>query len=98
MKCRLGIRDKAVAEIQEAFNWYQNQQTGLGNKFISELENYFEVIHKTPKTFKRSYKVYREIPLKIFPFIVVYFIDEIEKIIVVASVFHTSRNPEDKFD
>ncbi len=98
MKYRFGIRDKAVAEMHEAFNWYQKQQSGLGDKFISELEGYFHVINTNPKSFKRSYKVYREIPLKIFPFVIVYFINEAEKIVVIISVFHTSRNPENKFE
>lgn len=97
MSYRFGIRDKALAEMQQAFDWYEEQEIGLGDKFISELEKHFEIIYKNPQTFKRSYKLYREIPLKKFPFLVVYFIDDDENLIVVASVFHTSRNPSVKF-
>ncbi len=64
MKYGFAIRDKALAEIYHAFDWYEKQSAGLGDKFISELEKNFEAVNKNPQGFKLSYKIFREIPLK----------------------------------
>lgn len=41
--------------------------------------------------------MFRSAPMDVFPFIVVYFIDE-PGIIVISAVFHTSRNPKDAYE
>jgi len=60
------------------------------------LEEIFQAFD--PQSFKRSYKLYREIPFKKFPYLIVYFIVDFKGRIVVTSVFHTSLNPDTKFD
>jgi hypothetical protein len=37
MNYSLVLRDKALSEIEEAFNWYEMQQTELGEKFLEQI-------------------------------------------------------------
>ncbi|MEP7170157.1 MAG: type II toxin-antitoxin system RelE/ParE family toxin [Bacteroidota bacterium] len=97
MNYRLVLREKALTEIEEGYNWYETQQTGLGEKFLDAILSYAKVILKNPGSFKTTYKNFKEIPIKKFPYLIVYFIDERKNMIVIISVFHTSRNPQRKF-
>ena len=95
MKYRLIIRDKAYREIEEAYDWYELQQFGLGEKFLSEFITCSDLILSTPDSFQKKYKDFRELLLKNFPYFIVYTIHKSR--IVVFSVFHTSRNPRMKY-
>ncbi len=97
MTYELVVRDRAVAEMQEAYEWYENQIAGLGDKFLSVLTKYKNCIQLHPFQHKITYRNYREIFLQQFPYLLVYFIDEQKKTIVIVSVFHCSRNPKTKF-
>ena len=45
---RIEIEERAKIEISEAYDWYENQQVGLGVTFIEALQNAFKTILKTP--------------------------------------------------
>ena len=97
MTYELVVRDRAVAEMQEAFDWYESQVAGLGGKFLAVLTKHKTNIQSHPFQHKITYRNYREIFLQQFPYLLVNFIDEQKKIIVIVSVFHCSRNPKMKF-
>ena len=44
MKYRLIIRDKAYSELEEAYDWYEFQQHGLGEQFLAEFKIYSKTI------------------------------------------------------
>lgn len=88
----------AKIEIQNAIYFYNNKQHGLGRKFYNELKNTTKLILANPYL-QILFKEYRGLIIKKFPFYqIVYFIDEIENIIYVISVFHTSQNPIKKIN
>jgi plasmid stabilization system protein ParE len=91
------IRDKALVEIKEAYDWYELQVEGLGERFLNKLEYYFEKILENPNQFRRTYKNFKEIYIQDFPFIIIYLIDEYKSTILIIAVFHTSRNPANKY-
>ncbi len=70
---------------------------GLGERFLKSVKQNIDLILNNPNTFKTTYKNFKEIYLKEFPFVIVYFIDETNAKIVIISVFHCSRNPKKKF-
>jgi len=53
-----------------------------------------ENILKNTKYFEKIYKDFHRLPLKSFPYIVIYKVDEKNKAIVIYRIFHTSQNPE----
>ncbi len=93
MGFRVLIEPLALKDIRRAIDYYENEQAGLGDKLKNELDTYLEILGKTPHFRKRYDKVHC-LPLKKFPFIIHYTINEAKKIVIVRAVFHTSLNPE----
>jgi toxin ParE1/3/4 len=86
---------QAEDELSEAYDWYEERQTGLGNRLFREVNHYLGVIEKNPFHFQIRYpQSLRAAPLKIFPYLVIYWIDESKRVVYVTSIFHTSRDPE----
>jgi|ERR1041385_3142176 hypothetical protein len=93
MTFRLLYSEKSKPEIQESYNHYEDEQAGLGEKFLLKLDEILERIVKTPFSFPQKGK-FRECYIGVFPFLV---IDEIKgNSIYIHAVFHTSRNPKKK--
>lgn len=90
----LEIKDEANIEIIEAFLYYEEKRTGLGEEFLEHLDTYFDRITENPKHFPQRRKPYREAFIKRFPFLIIY--DVIKKKVIVYSVFNTWQNPEKK--
>jgi toxin ParE1/3/4 len=85
----------ATADLQEGYDWYEEQSIGLGDRFIREVDDYLDVISKNPFQFPIQFSgKYHFALLKHFPFRVVYSIDEPRKFVYVSAVFHTSRDPK----
>jgi len=80
---------------QEAFDWYEQQQAGLGDLFLTELENGFDNMETWPSSYSIIKKNYRQFILRTFPYVIVYEI--LNSDVIVYAVFHTSRNPRKKF-
>ncbi|MCF8464957.1 MAG: type II toxin-antitoxin system RelE/ParE family toxin [Flavobacteriales bacterium] len=94
MKFEVFTKPEANKEILEAAGWYEDQQLGLGLRFLDELENVLFHLEKEPLIFEKKHLETREAPLQIFPFVVVYQVDG--NTVIVLAVFHTSRNPTGK--
>ena len=94
-KFNIQIEERAKLEIAEAFEWYEIQKNGLGEDFLNSLDNAFKAIKKAPKGYSQI-KNHRQFPLNNFPFVILYEIDHLT--IFVDAVFHTSRNPKNKFE
>jgi plasmid stabilization system protein ParE len=95
MAFNLKILPLAEKEIGDSIEFYESRKKGLGKQFLSYLKSYINVLKLNPKLFeikKRPY--YRELPLVKFPFVIIYEI--VEDDIIIHSVFHTSRNPQNK--
>ncbi|HKR06805.1 MAG TPA: type II toxin-antitoxin system RelE/ParE family toxin [Bacteroidia bacterium] len=97
MGYRMILSEKALLEMKDAYSWYEGQQKGLGEIFLEAFIDYAKTILKNPNSFRTTYKKFREVPLKNFPYLVIYFVDETKNNIVIISVFHTSRHPKKKF-
>ncbi len=92
-KFNLQIEESASTEINDAYLWYEEQSSGLGNKFLKTLERAFSIIQKSPNGYER-FDRHRQYPLKEFPFIILYEI--VKDTLYIDAVFHTSRNPDEK--
>ncbi|MFY9150663.1 MAG: type II toxin-antitoxin system RelE/ParE family toxin [Prolixibacteraceae bacterium] len=83
----------ANQDIKDSASWYELQQKGLGRKFIGEIREKVYFIRQYPESFTVKYGNIRTAVLINFPFMIHYFIDDINKIIVITAVLHMSRNP-----
>lgn len=86
------IEPRALVDIQDAIDYYESKQSGLGEYFYQVIDEHLDTLSKNP-FFEIRYKDYRGLPTKKFPFIIFYFIDEKVKTVYVMSVFNTSLNP-----
>ncbi|MCZ8090893.1 MAG: type II toxin-antitoxin system RelE/ParE family toxin [Flavobacterium sp.] len=85
----------AEIEINESFDFYESRSKGLGLQFLKYLKSYVTILVTKPELFEiKKQPFYRELPLKKFPFVIVYEIMADE--VIIHSVFHTSRNPSKK--
>lgn len=91
----LVIKPRAVAMMQEAYRWYENQKQGLGEEFLLELDQYYIKLQNHPQFFGKIKKNFRQAALRRFPYVIVYEI--IKNEVVVFAIFHTKRNPKFKF-
>ena len=81
---------------KDAYNWYESQLTGLGESFLKDLEQTNKKLLANPTFYTTLDKGFRRIPLKRFPYIVIY--ELLGREIIVYAVFHTSRNPENRYN
>ena len=93
MKRGFVLRRVAEAEFDDSIAYYENEREGLGREFRTTIGQYFQRIADHPEWFpKVRGEVRRAVILRRFPF-VIHFLVEAERI-VILSVFHTSRKPE----
>ncbi len=72
-------------------NWYDSRRIGLGDEFLDEIEEYVKVLEQNPQIFQVRKHNWRYCPLKRFPYIIVFEIEQ--QVVVVYAVFNTYQNP-----
>jgi len=78
-------------EVDEAYRWYEQKRSGLGDDFLAAIEEVFNRLRAMPVIHQVIYRdVRRSLPRR-FPYAVYYRIhaDRVE----VIAVQHTSRDP-----
>jgi hypothetical protein len=92
MAFKLKVEFDAEKEIDEAISWYESKRVGLGNEFLEELHEYYEILKTETPSFELKRKpTFRELPLKRFPYVIIYELRD--KTIFVYSVFNTNQDP-----
>lgn len=91
------ISKRALKELEKSFKWYEDNQEGLGERFVIQFQKKITVIIAYPKRSVIRIVPYHEARIDIFPFIIIYRYSEIKKEIFIVSVFHFSRNPKRKY-
>lgn len=95
MVFKIVISGLAESEIEETIKFYESRRKGLGKQFLEYFKGYLKILKTNPELFSiKKPPFYRELPLKKFPFVIVYEIFQNE--VIIYSVFHTSRNPTKK--
>ena len=95
MSYKASIAPKAIIEVYESSDWYEERQLGLGYRFEKEVASKIISIAKNPFHYSLKGK-YHEASLNDFPFLILYEIDQESKIVIIASVFHMSRHLKTK--
>lgn len=86
------IEPEAHQDIQEGIDWYNEQQPGLGRTFYEEVKDAFKRLQTHP-FFQIRYDKVRCLPLKSYPYMIHFTVDEQEKRVIVRAVFNMSRDP-----
>lgn len=85
----------AEDELAEAFDWYEEQQEGLGIRFYREIDYYINLMESNPYLFSVKYtNELRAASLNKFPYLIIFWVDETQFKLFIVSIFHTSRKPK----
>lgn len=85
------VRPSAESDLDHATQWYNDQQPGLGLRFLEAADQLFERIRVTPVQFPAVSTDVRRALLQTFPY-AAYFRVTDETVILLA-VLHLRRNP-----
>ncbi|MDB5281173.1 MAG: hypothetical protein JWO06_248 [Bacteroidota bacterium] len=91
----LMINEEAYEDLQRAYDYYEDERTGLGEEFLEKIEDRLDYLKKYPLHFNKVEDDFRQTLIDKFPFVIVYEIQRRE--IIVYSFFHCSQNPDKKF-
>ena len=90
---QLRVLQKAREDMQKSADWYNEQQSGLGERFLLHVVGTFRLIEANPLHYEEKFsKKFRLAQVAVFPYVVVFKIKK--QLVVVNAVFHTSRNPK----
>lgn len=92
MSYNLVLQSEAVIDIQEAFEWYEKQQEGLGFDFIDEIESGYLKISKHPLHYTAINARFRRLKINRFPYLIIYEIEN--NTVIINSVRHIHRKPK----
>jgi hypothetical protein len=64
------ISSRAQKEISESWNWYEERQVGLGDRFVKEVINRITEIEQHPERYPNRFKSYKETLIDTFPYLI----------------------------
>lgn len=85
------IGDAAQAELDDAVDWYELQQSGMGSSFAIAVDRILERIASQPDFYPVIRNNVRQGIVHRYPYSIFYR-EQADSVLVVA-VFHNSRNP-----
>jgi plasmid stabilization system protein ParE len=97
MNYRVELLPRARRELLEAWDWYDDKWSGLGDRFMREIEKKLQQIGKTPERYPERMKGFRETAINVFPYLIIYKIQKRKGVVAISSIFHTSRSPTKKY-
>ena len=85
-------------DYNEAYEWYEDKQKGLGERFLKAVRKRLEDIALHPEVYgSKSNRKFREATLDVFPYTVVYKINKLKKEIYISSIHHAKKHPAKKY-
>ncbi|NML21833.1 type II toxin-antitoxin system RelE/ParE family toxin [Pseudoflavitalea sp. G-6-1-2] len=98
MNYQLLFHEKVYADYLEAYEWYEGNKVGLGERFLKMAQAKLDQISANPEFFsQKSKKGYREATLDVFPYTIAYKIYKKTKTILVISVVHQKKHPNKRY-
>ena len=93
MSYQVSIKEEALADIQAGYDYYESQQAGLGERFLSALEERLSVLSEYPHYFGfiDSKCLLRDVTVGVFPYNIVYAV--LEDVVSVLAVHPTAMRP-----
>ena len=84
--------DRALLDLEIAFDWYENQFPGLGREFLDCIEEKIQKIQDFPKAYPIHHENFRRALVRKFPFSIFYTIEE--QLIVLHAIFDNRQSPD----
>lgn len=81
-------------DIQQAIDWYNEQQSGLGLRFYKILNKRLNSLKTDALLYTIRYDDIRCLPLRNFPYMIHYRVDREQKVVKIEAIIHMGRNPD----
>jgi ParE toxin of type II toxin-antitoxin system, parDE len=92
------VKQEAHQDTLDAYSYYEEKLAGLGERFLDALQQRYTELSANPTFYsyidEDPMKVFRDVKLEKFPFVIVYEI--IENQVVVYAVHNTYKHPLNK--
>lgn len=85
------LRPQAQAEIREAYDWYEEAQPELGERFLGQVDRVMSRISRSPQLFPSAFGFQRAM-VPSFPYCVYFRVST--DVVVVVAVLHGRRDPK----
>ncbi len=83
----------AIEDVEQAVDYYEKQQPGLGKRFAARLLLTLNAIKRNPFFASLCYDDFRCANMKKFPYLVHYHINEDELLVTIIAVYSTYKKP-----
>jgi len=80
----------ALADIETAYNWYEDQKEGLGDQFLADVRETAARIDANPRGYEKRIKEARKANLRQFPYALWF---KVENDNLVIACLHQRRDP-----
>jgi mRNA-degrading endonuclease RelE of RelBE toxin-antitoxin system len=98
MPWSIKLGSRIADDIDDGYGWYEDEQEGLGERFLAAIRNKIKTIELNPEAFgSRANKKFREAKVDHFPYLVVYRLNKRNRIIYITSIHHTKKHPRSKY-
>jgi hypothetical protein len=87
----------ALEDVQRAIDFYDEKRVGLGEKFNTAFDKHIAALSINP-FYQLRYKDYRALPIKKFPYLILFYIVESSQTVYIVSVFNTSQDTDKRPD
>lgn len=94
---QLVVSATAQEEFEDSLQWYKERSEIVALRFKLALERAFKNIKSSPRSYQNIFEDYYHIHLRKHPFTIIYTVEEVEKTVLIESIFHQKRNPENKY-
>ena len=88
---RLVVRPAAAADIEEAFLWYEERRSGLGDEFLEAVQSALEKVAAHPTRYPAIHRDAHRVLLRRFPYGIFYRV--YDDVTVVVACMHGRRDP-----
>ncbi len=83
---------RAELEIDEAVFYYETIRKGLGKNFLLDYENQLNTLYNFP-FFEEKCNIVRVLPLKKFPYLIHFTVNESEKTVSIQAITNNHQDP-----
>jgi len=92
MPYKIQVAVRAIADIHDAADWYDEQLPGLGTRYKMAVKSQINDLRNDALLYPVKYDDMHYRKIKSFPYLVHYKIKQ--NVVHVIAVIHTSRNPD----
>jgi len=98
MKYNYWFHESVTIDYEEAYQWYENKEEGLGERFILEVRKKIQAVASHPEFYSvKGNNNFREAKVENFPFLIKFKLYKSKQEIFISSIHHEKKHPKKKY-